>query len=275
MNIGKLRAEATAAVQAVRAALQVIDERVDSDQITSKGRLDIATGTDVRSQEVIRTMLARAHPEHAFVGEESGHDAAPASGSHWLVDPICGTWNFASRLPLYCVNVALVVDGQVAIGAVGDAASGEVWVSERGCGAWLEEHKQLVPAAASDQSSILALDPGRRTGAEAVRRADVVAEAVRSGRWELRMLSSSIDLAYLAAGRVAGVWHPNTSPPLHFAAGALLASEAGAVVTDEGGLPWMLHSTSLVAEATRDVHNALLALVATRPGHDSALSGAS
>ena len=69
VQIGELRAEATAAVQAVHRALQVIDERINSDQITSKGRLDIATGTDVKSQEVIRTRLAQAHPEHAFVGE--------------------------------------------------------------------------------------------------------------------------------------------------------------------------------------------------------------
>jgi myo-inositol-1(or 4)-monophosphatase len=93
VQIGELRAEAAAVVHAVRSALQVIGERINSDQITSKGRLDIATGTDVKSQEVIRTRLTRAHPEHAFVGEESGRDAAPANGSYWLVDPICGTWN--------------------------------------------------------------------------------------------------------------------------------------------------------------------------------------
>lgn len=87
MQIGELRAEATVAVQAVRSALQVIDERINSDQITSNGRLDIATGTDVKSQEVIRTGLAQAHPQHAFVGEESGRDTAPANGSYWLVGP--------------------------------------------------------------------------------------------------------------------------------------------------------------------------------------------
>jgi myo-inositol-1(or 4)-monophosphatase len=190
VQVGELRVEATAAAQAVRSALQVIDERINSDQITSKGPLDIATGTDVKSQEVIRTSLAQAHPEHAFVGEESGRDIAPTSGSYWLVDPICGTWNFVSRLPLYCVNVALIEDGQLVLGVVGDAASGEVWVSERGRGTWLEEGTKLVPASASGASSILVLEPGRRTGAEALRRASVIAEALRDGRWELRTLGS-------------------------------------------------------------------------------------
>lgn len=261
MQIEALRAEATSALLAVR-ALQVIDERIDSDQITSKGRLDIATGTDVRSQEAIRTMLTRAHPEHAFVGEESGHDSAPGSGTYWLVDPICGTWNFASRLPLYCVNVALVVDGRIVLGVVGDPPSGEIWISERGRGSWLADGARLVPTSASDASSILVLEPGRRTGAEAVRRAGVIAGVLHNGTWELRTLGSTVHLAYLAAGRVAGVWHPNTSASLHFAAGALVASEAGAQVTDEEGRPWTLQSTSLVAAATRDVHAAMLAFVA-------------
>jgi myo-inositol-1(or 4)-monophosphatase len=271
VHIGELRAEARSVVESMRGALQVIDERMDIDQVTSKGRLDVATGTDVKSQEVIRARLARAHPEHAFVGEESGRDCAPAAGSYWLVDPICGTWNFVSRLPLYCVNVALIEDGQVALGVVGDAASGEIWVSERGRGAWLQEGSELARTSASDASAILVLEPGRRSGAEAARRASVVAEAVREGYWELRTLGSTVDLAYLAAGRVAGVWHPNTSAPLHFAAGALVASEAGAIVTDESGRPWTPASTSLVAGATLQVHGALLALVTARSVHDSEL----
>jgi myo-inositol-1(or 4)-monophosphatase len=165
--------------------------------------------------------------------------------------------------------VALIEDGQLVLGVVGDAASGEIWVSQRGCGTWLEEGTTLVPASTSDASSILVLEPGRRTGAEALRRASVIAEAVRDGHWELRTLGSTIDLAYLAAGRVAGVWHPNTSAPLHFAAGTLLASEAGALVTDEDDRPWTVHSTSLVAAATREVHAAMLALVGAPSVHDS------
>ncbi|HWF57271.1 MAG TPA: inositol monophosphatase [Candidatus Dormibacteraeota bacterium] len=273
MRVEELRAEASSAVQAVRAALHVVAERIDSDQITSKGRLDIATGTDVKSQAVIRALVTRTHGDHAFVGEESGQDAVPADGSYWLVDPICGTWNFASHLPLCCVNVALVEEGQVVLGAVGDAASGEIWVSQRGRGTWLAEATELVPTTASDASSILVLEPGLRGGAEAMRRAGVMAAAVADGQWELRTLGSTIDLAYVAAGRVAGAWHPNTSAPLHFAAGALVASEAGALVTDEDGRPWTPRSHSLVAAATPKVHTAMLALVAARPLEQSEPTG--
>jgi myo-inositol-1(or 4)-monophosphatase len=265
VQVDELRGEAAVVVHAVRDALQVIADRTDSDQVTQKGRLDVATGTDVRSQEVIRTQLAQAFPQHAFVGEEEGRDAAPSSESYWLVDPICGTWNFVSRIPLCCVNVALVEAGRVVLGVVGDAGTGEIWVAERGRAAWLLTGDTLHRTRAMADSSIFVLAPGRRSGAEGVSRASVVAEAVRHGHWELRMLGSTVDLAYLAAGRVAGVWHPNTTAPLHFAAGTFVASEAGAVVTDEAGLPWGLSSTSLVAAATTEVHAALLGLVAA--GH--------
>lgn len=267
MQVTSLRAEAGSAIRAVRAALQVVAERIDSERIIAKGRLDIATGTDIRSQDVIREVLQREHPEHHFVGEESGLDIPPAEGSYWLIDPICGTRNFASRLPLYAVNVALVEARRVVVAAVGDGANGQVFVAERGRGAWLDAGDGLVRISASESSATVVLDPGAPGGPEATRAATVVAGAIRSGRWELRMLGTTLDLAYLAAGRLAAVWHFSRIPPLHFAAGALLAAEAGALVTDEDGAPWDLESQGLVAAATPAVHRALVALLpmATSP----------
>ena len=81
------------------------------------------------------------------------------------------------------------------------------------------------------------------------------------GRWEVRTLGTSLDLAYLASGRVGGVWHFSQIPPLHFAAGTLLATEAGAIVTDDTGARWTIDSTSLVAAATDELHASLLKLV--------------
>lgn len=159
MNITRLRAEAASAIHAVRVALQVIAARTDGDRTITKGRLDIATGTDLKSQALIREVLERAQPEHLFVGEESGCDRAPAVGSYWLVDPICGTRNYASGLPLYCVNVALVEHGRVVVAAVGDGPSGQVWVAEQGRGAWVDEGGNLVRISASEKSATVLLDP--------------------------------------------------------------------------------------------------------------------
>ena len=81
MRTVDLRPEAVAAVAAVRAALTVVAERQRAGEITEKGHLDFATGTDVDSQDAIRGVLSRSHPEHAFVGEELGLDVAVGARS--------------------------------------------------------------------------------------------------------------------------------------------------------------------------------------------------
>ncbi len=261
MQLTDLRPEAASAVRAVQAALRVVAARRDADQVVTKGHLDIATGSDLASQAVIRDVLAIAHPEHAFVGEEAGQHTAPATGSHWLVDPICGTRNFASRLPLFAVNVALVEDGLVTISCVGDGAHDQAYVAERGKGAWRVTERSLEPIRASDDSATICIDPGRDGGPVAERAIPVLAAALRARRWELRNLGSSLDLLFLADGRVAGVWHFSRIPPLHFAAGTLLASEAGALVVDEQGAPWNPRSGSLMAAASAETLRAMRGLL--------------
>ena len=261
MELRDLRSESRAAIEAVRAALRIVGDRVDAARVTQKGPLDIATGTDLASQAAISTILRRSHPEHGFVGEEDGEGGASSAPSYWLVDPICGTRNFSARIPVYAVNVALVEDRHVTVAAVGDGAAGAVWVAERGRGTWLARDDALTPVRASDASRLVLLDPGRPGGPAADKASAVITAAIHRGRWELRMLGSTLDLAYLADGRLAGVWHFSRIPPLHFAAGTLVAAEAGALVTDETGRPWNLDSPNLIGAATRATHEALLSLL--------------
>src|SRR5262245_42516271 len=145
MRLTDLRAECATAAAATRVALAVIGERRDATTIIEKGMFDIATGTDVASQRAIQDVLARAHPQHGFVGEESGQDTPHRGRSYWLVDPICGSANFVHGFPMYAVNIALVEDGVVVASAVGDGAHGDVWVSERGRGAFAADGEALVP----------------------------------------------------------------------------------------------------------------------------------
>jgi myo-inositol-1(or 4)-monophosphatase len=181
VKIGDLRPELVSAVLAVRAAVNLIADRVDASQTIEKGKLDITTGTDLKSQAIIQRILESEHPGIAFVAEEAGQDRPVGRPSYWLVDPICGTRNFASRLPLYCVNVALVEEGRVVLAAVGDAALGEVWVAQQGKGAWSEEAGELSEVAADATSQTVVLDPGRPGGAAAEKAAVVTAALIRGG----------------------------------------------------------------------------------------------
>src|SRR5262249_57156037 len=154
VQISDLRPEVITATRAVRAAVASIVDRVDVDTMIEKGTLDITTGTDLRSQAIIQGILELKHPEIAFVAEEAGKDAPTDRRSHWLVDPICGTRNFASRLPLYCVNVALVEDESVVLAVVGDAGLGEVWVAQQGKGAGSEVGGSLSGGVAGTASQL-------------------------------------------------------------------------------------------------------------------------
>jgi myo-inositol-1(or 4)-monophosphatase len=251
-----LREETLVALVAVERALDLARGRVGAGDVTLKGARDLVTATDVAVEDAIRRVLGASFP---VVGEERG---GKASGSYWLVDPICGTRNFASGIPLYCVNVALVENQEVAVGVVGDPSTGEIHVAERGNGAWAlrgDERRRLV--ADEDSQTIVIEDshadpePARRERAAAS-----VARAIRAFRWDIRALSTSLALAYVAAGRVAAYVLFWTSE-IHVAAGSLLAAEAGAVVSDVDGRPWTIHSDSIVASATPALHDNLLALV--------------
>jgi myo-inositol-1(or 4)-monophosphatase len=255
-----LRPETVAALEAVERGLEIARARVGAGEVTLKGARDLVTATDVAVEDAIRHVLGDTFGI-PVVGEEGGGEAS-RDGAYWLVDPICGTRNFASGIPLYCVNVALVEDEEVVLGVVGDPSTGELHVAERGNGAWALRGDERRRLAAGDQSQTIVIedshadpDPERRERAAAS-----VARAIRAFRWDIRALSTTLALSYLAAGRVAAYVLFRTSA-LNVAGGSLLAAEAGAVVSDVDGRPWTVNSDLILASATPALHADLLALV--------------
>lgn len=249
-----MRAETTTAIRAAARARALADARDGADRITSKGGIDLVTATDVACEDAIRDVLARAFATHGIVGEERGGTPVP-DRPHWLVDPICGTRPFASDLPLYCTNVALVEDGRVTVAAVAVGRSDEVLWAERGAGGRCRSTAGGErPLRASADSNTIWFS-GREPHAAAMVRAALV-----DARWYVWQFSSTLAYAWLATGRLAGIVHTGTSP-VHVAAGCLLAAEAGAVVTDLDGAPWQVSSTGVLVAATSELHAKLRELV--------------
>jgi len=129
------RPETRQAVDAVERALELAVQRTGADDATSKGGRDLVTATDVAVEDTIRGLLADA-PGLTVLGEERGGETPRDGAAYWLVDPICGTRNYASGIPLYSVNLALVEGDQVTVAAVGDPSRREITIAERGRGAW-------------------------------------------------------------------------------------------------------------------------------------------
>ena len=245
-----LRPETQAAIEALRAGLAVVQARTGASDVRLKGPRDIVTGTDLAAQAAIGAVLGERTPHIAFVGEE-GNSRVPESGDYWLVDPLCGTGNFAAGLPMYATNVALVEDSEVTIGVVADGTTGEVYVAERGRGAWLSDQRLRV----DPNAHIVSIDPGlpgpgwlRRFGDELCVR--VLAEH----ELRVRILSTTLALEYVARGWLGGAVYICDGLPVHFAAGLRIAEEAGAIVTDEHGRPWQVAGPIYVVAANRELH---------------------
>ena len=142
-----MRPQTEAAIQAAGIAQRIADSREGADQVTSKGGIDLVTATDLACEDAIRAELTRAFPGYPVIGEERGGSSV-AGMPYWLVDPICGTRPFASNVPLYCTNIALVENGTVTVAAVGVGQTGELLYAERGAGAWMRTaagDRRLVP----------------------------------------------------------------------------------------------------------------------------------
>ena len=258
-----LRPETAIALDAVGQALDRARSRVGASDVTFKGERDVVTATDVAVEDVVRRIVGEALGI-VVVGEERGGQAADG-GHYWLVDPICGTRNFASGIPLYCVNLALVADGAVTVAVAGDPGSGEIVVAERGGGTWAWQDGSRRPVSASGESRIVIVEDG---GAVALRRehaARFAAATIRADRWDVRALGTTLSLLYVATGQVAAYVLLFASA-IHVAAGSLLATEAGATVSDLDGEPWTINCDSLVASADAELHGELLALAAEARG---------
>jgi len=253
------RRETVVGIGAVERALELARGGVGSKDIASKGTRDLVTATDVAVEDAVRDILHDALGV-PVIGEERGGEASADGSPYWLVDPICGTRNYASGIPLYCVNLALVEGDQITVAVVGDPSTGEIAVAERGRGAWSLKDGARCRLTASHKSRTIVIEDGKSKGARRAHAARFTAAAIRADRWDFRSLGTTLALPYLAAGRVSAYvvfW----VSAIHAGAGSLLVTEAGGTLSDVDGQPWTIHSDSLVAGATPDLHRELLDLI--------------
>lgn len=255
MDMTALRPETTTAIGAIREALDLA--RHGTGNVHSKGGRDIVTDTDVSVEDHLRQSLTSSF-SWPVIGEERGGQR-PDDGPFWLVDPICGTRNFASGIPLFAVNAALVEDGRLALAVVGDGSTGDVLFAELGQGAWIADRDRAEPISVSVASLTVDFGGWPRAGGELERAAHQLGAVINADRWDVRCLATTLSLAYVASGRFAGCVLFAASDHVHFAAGALLVVEAGGRVSDTDGEPWTLSSTSLVCTASEELHQDLLA----------------
>jgi myo-inositol-1(or 4)-monophosphatase len=226
---------------------------------------DFATVADIEAEKAILAILRDARPGDLMLGEESGRTGDVTSDRTWLVDPLCGTLNYAVHTMLASVNVALRAGDRLTVAASADPFNDEVfWTG--GDGAFVRrngEDRPLAPSAASRLVD-LNLDPPFPN------RPDFLAAALLTDdgfitRFRPRVVSTTLAVAWVAAGRRAAyVTDGHLRDSVHFAAGIALCQAAGCIVTGLDGRPLHTGRGGLVAAADPETHAALLALIAGR-----------
>lgn len=194
----------------------------------------MVTEFDRAAEEQIVGRLRRKRPLDGIVGEE-GSDTAGTSGVHWLIDPIDGTTNFLYGLPGWAVSVAALDDDGALAGAVYVPAFDELFTATRGGGALLDGQPIRCGEVTDPATALVATGFGY-TADRRARQGARVARLLPQVRDIRRFGAASVDLCYVAAGRLDAYFEEGLGP-WDFAAGELIAREAGCRTGDFGDGP--------------------------------------
>ena len=228
-------------------------------QVSLKGPRNFVTAADRKAEEILRTELAKARPDYGFLGEEGGAHSGADTSHRWIVDPLDGTTNFLHGIPHFAVSIALERDGAIVAGLVYNPANEDVFVAERGKGAYLNDRRIRVAARARLADAVVACGlPHYGRGDLDRARAEIFA-AQRHFAGLRRYGAATLDLAWVAAGRLDCYWERDLSP-WDLAAGILLVREAGGFVSDCDGHDAMLTKGEIVA-GNDTMHGELLRLL--------------
>lgn len=227
---------------------------------------DLVTEVDKGSERLIRNLVSTHFPHHSFLGEEGVEPGPEASARAlekvsdaeylWIVDPIDGTTNYVHGFPFYSVSIALARKGQVIVGVVYDPSRDELFVAERGKGAYVHGKRMSISGEKALRQSLVATGfPADHVAAlpANLKQIQAIAPQVRNVRVAG---SAALHMAYLAAGRLSGFWEIGLNA-WDLAAGSLLVEEAGGRVTDQSGEPYHLGVRN-VAASNGWIHGELL-----------------
>lgn len=213
--------------------------------IHHKGDINIVTDVDLACQTAIIDLIEKHYPGDYIIAEEK-QNVFEGNHNKWIVDPLDGTTNYAHGYPFFCTSIAYEVMGEVVVGVVYNPIFNELFTARKGDGVYLNGKRVAVSVIGDMKQALLStgfpydLPTSARNNISQFVKFLYNAQAVR------RDGSAALNLAYVACGRFDGHWEMKLNP-WDMAAGVLMVTEAGGLVTDFHGLPFSIYGDELVA----------------------------
>jgi myo-inositol-1(or 4)-monophosphatase len=215
-------------------------------QVSLKGPANFVSAADRRAEETLYAELSKARPGYSFLGEEGGAREGADKTHRWIVDPLDGTTNFLHGIPQFAISIALEREDAVVAGLVYNPANDEMFIAEKGKGAFLNEQRIRVAGRKRLADAVIAC------GLPHIGRGDIALAQRETGAMQpqvaglRRFGAAALDLAWVAAGRLDGYWERDLKP-WDMAAGMILVREAGGFVSDCDGGADIFASASIAA----------------------------
>lgn len=234
------------ALRAAREASDIIvqaTDRLDRVQVFEKGINDYVTNVDQEVEALLISTIQNSHPEHSFLGEESGLIEGEDKETTWIIDPIDGTRNFMRGYPHFCISMACIKNNKLEHAVILDPIRQDEFTATRGDGARLNDTRIRVGNKNKLKDAVLSLSYG---GDKHYELALTLQKKIKDNIGGLRFTgSAALDLAYVASGRLDAGWMSGIKQ-WDVAAGILLVQEAGGLISDHQGNPDCLDSNQLV-----------------------------
>ncbi|MGK0500610.1 MAG: myo-inositol-1(or 4)-monophosphatase [Oceanicoccus sp.] len=239
------------ALRAARHAGEVVArafEHVDTLEVKEKSANDYVTEIDQAAEKEVIYHISKAHPDHGFIGEEGGAQGNTDSDYQWIIDPIDGTTNFIHGIPHFAISIACLYKGQLEHGVILDPIRREEFTASRGKGSQVNGRRMRVSSRKSLDGALIGTGIPFKSRSEShipayTKSLEAVAKQTAGIR---RAGAASLDLAYVAAGRLDGFWEIGLNQ-WDIAAGVLLIRESGGLVADFNGDNSYMEKGNIVA----------------------------
>jgi myo-inositol-1(or 4)-monophosphatase len=207
---------------------------IENLQVSLKGPANFVTMADRRAEEMLYEDLAKARPGYGFIGEEGGSRPGDDKTHTWIVDPLDGTTNFLHGIPQFAISIGLQREGTIIAGVIYNPANDELYTAERGKGAFLNDQRIRVAGRRKLNECVIACGlPHIGRGDHELSRAEMTEIQNRVAGLR-RFGAASLDMAFVATGRLDGYWERNLQP-WDMAAGQIIVREAGGIVSGMAG----------------------------------------